>query len=281
MAKQSKYKGYGKGWHFESYRHSLSAKGIRTKNRLSSVGLNKLMQERVRNLPIYVREGGTGAGQEKIKKYAHVLSKDAPHEVRQRVLSLIKHYPTILTDIEKSSPEGILFTKEPIRIMAEDYAEHGITKSMIKKDHHPPLGVFHEEGQFVPKKGLTAGGVIVIPLTNVPHQKKMDTKYGQIQRQQGARVITHELKHARQYEKYGDTPLYDKLFKGNYKKQKGEIQARKEEERIKRLYAPIEEERVFRQARTTPETEEFSKQRLAKIEKKEMEKVTPFFQKYF
>ena len=64
---------------------------------------NEMQEERIKGLPIYVQERGSGP--------FHVLSKEAkqytPH-ARTEMLSTIKHYPTFLGDIERAQNVGLV-----------------------------------------------------------------------------------------------------------------------------------------------------------------------------
>lgn len=158
---------------------------------------NRLMRERIEQLPIYTVEGSPSLTRQKqsknINKGTKTL-KESPREIKQRVYSTFKRYPTLIGDIERSKARGVVFTK-------------GLT------ERNKPSQTF----------GYSTEGLAVVRTTDIPRKG-----LGGIR--EVAQTVSHELKHVRQrlftpYEKR------EGITKGEYYERPEEISARKEEER--------------------------------------------------
>jgi len=204
------------------------------------VKLNKLMQERVNKLPIYVTSKGVSISsntQRRTVKPVHIADKKAPYQSKQKAYSILKKYPSLISDIERSKSKGVVFTDKGI-------IDRGKTSKST--------------GGFADMQQRFA----VVSTKNIDKQGLEGTKFAAV-------ATAHELKHIRQTK----TPheKQRRLWTGEYWQQKGEIAARKEGAKVAYERPDVSTKIVERQIEnkdrkfvTIRRPETYEKQRISK-----------------
>ena len=191
---------------------------------------NILMKKRIEKLPIYVTNkaiNDTNDIEEIIEEESSypLFSKEArthTPKIRKTVLSILKNYPDLITEIEKKRPKRIIFTSQPTpkdiktsskRLYGFAYNKLGriiviytISSQTAKflKKHGIPTGFRKEEDIKVEKKG-----VILSQAGMLRHELEHTEQYKE-QKKKGRRRGTKKLK---------------RMFTGEYEKRTGEKQA--------------------------------------------------------
>lgn len=155
--------------------------------------------ERLKSLPIYVSD--TSPDKEKYHITDSHSKLKAPI-ARQRFLSLIKAYPEVLGEMERTSAEQVVFTKARI-------AKRGVSVHAWMR--HQTAGIAFPS-DYDPKTGF-----VVVSLADAPFAKKFAEKWGGGERESAVETAFHELEHIKQFKRWGGKPkLTERMHKGRY-----------------------------------------------------------------
>lgn len=177
---------------------------------------NILMRRRIERLPIYVTDKPISSSSTKrlsVESYhlSDVKARKHAPLARKRILSILKRYPDLITQIERKRPRAVLITSKPDP-EGEDY------------------GVAYPE--------VIGGGVIIIYALSDEYRevvKKAAKSHG-IRRGEAAYsggTLRHELEHIKQFRQVRTGKVSKrKLEKGEYEKRPEEKQAFRAERRL-------------------------------------------------
>ena len=186
---------------------------------------------RLKKLPIYLHREGTSK-EKKVHISDENLAEKVPKE-REKFLKLVKDTPEVIDEIEKHPQlEQIVFTSETLPLSSQKNIpfsqrktfRRGFTYFQDKKT------LPFSESEILPrpmeKQIQKDVGTVVISLKTFPYKRFKEGNYDV------AEATFHELRHVGQMETYHKQPKdLRRLFRGKYKRQKGEIQARAFEEK--------------------------------------------------
>ena len=186
--------------------------------RKQDVEPNILMRKRIEKLPIYVTDEPISSTERLSVKALHISDvrarKYAPI-ARKRILSILKRYPDLITQIERKRPRAVLITSKPDP-EGEDF---GVA---YPEDRGKGVIVIYALSEEF-RKGLKKAG------------KKMGVRRGDVAFSGG--TLRHELEHIKQFRKVrrGEASA-SKLAKGEYEERPEEKQADRAERRLHRKY---------------------------------------------
>lgn len=182
--------------------------------KLQHVEPNILMRQRIEKLPIYVTDNPISSTERLSVESFHLSDKRARRYAplaRKRILSILKRYPDLITQIERKRPRAVLITSKPDP-EGEDF------------------GVAYPESR--------GKGVIVIYALSDEYKelykregKKAGVRRGDVAFSGG--TLRHELEHIRQFRQVrrGEASA-SKLAKGEYEERPEEKQADRAERRL-------------------------------------------------
>ena len=176
------------------------------------------MRRRIEKLPIYVTDNPISSTERLSVESYHISDISARRYAplaRKRILSILKRYPDLITQIERKRPRAVLITSKPDP-EGEDY------------------GVAYPESR--------GKGVIVIYALSEEYRrelkeagKKVGVRRGDVAFSGG--TLRHELEHIKQFRKVRRGKVSaSKLAKGEYEERPEEKQAVRAERRLHRKH---------------------------------------------
>ena len=147
--------------------------------------------ERLKALPIYVSDSSYNVWSEQVKYHiADLRSKRFAPIARQRLLTIIKNYPELISDIEQSAPEQIIFISKHITDIPKETVRKWLKRQVV--------------GRASPTEYDPKSGVVFVSLSSEPYAKKPFELYGALGKmEEGAETAYHELEHIKQYKRWG------------------------------------------------------------------------------
>lgn len=185
--------------------------------------------KRLEALPIFVTDKAVSVEKRKFPEMIRLMKGAEPNGnvARQRFLSIIKHYPAIVGEMEKQKPVQVLITS--VGEYRKKMLIGGVAYRMQKK------GVFNGIIVMSPREGI-----IVIRLPSKYRAKKPWTKFTPEVRKFHAETLFHELAHLGQHRKWGGGKLERRMFAGRYAQRRGEREAREfAKKKIKEREEPL------------------------------------------
>lgn len=157
---------------------------------------SKTMQKRLENIPLFVTDKPLVPGK-KVESYHILEAKKRAPKAQREMYSVIKEYPSVVSEIEREKPSSVLYASSP----------HLTEVKMDKK-------TFISLGQTIPRKFSRKANIIVTPM-KPSYTKKEVKEYGienldldkdtsLSERELTRRAITaqslfHELRHQHQF----------------------------------------------------------------------------------
>jgi hypothetical protein len=203
---------------------------------------NPLMIERIKKLPIYYTSGTYPSKDvANPKKQTHILSPTVPKKAKNRFLSVVKQYPSVIGEIERKKPSFVELTTKPLEYTKrEGRVVYGkavapiapyLSKKAVKE--HPRLVNQYFMNYYLTKTGSLEGldewlkgrkRSVIVSLVPENPSKKGKISGRDIDSMAG--TLFHELKHVEQGTKWGfKTKLSKRMKKGVYEKRPEELQA--------------------------------------------------------
>ena len=194
-------RGMGSGYYnlmpIDSYIHSLSARGIKSVVRLNAQ-LNQQMLVRVQTLPILVTNKPIhNTGKFNLRGMYHLSSSDAPSRIKEKVYSIFKHRPDLISEIEKAKPHLIIFSNSA---SPDDENLHGFATPT-------------KYGEWsIEDKNFAGKGIVVVFIPDEKYQRG-SKKYGSYEMGDNASTLLHELTHIKQFKRLTKKTLKQQLAK--------------------------------------------------------------------
>ena len=197
-------------------------------------GLNDLQAERVEKLPIFFSDTNFHFGSNDAEEQLRFVSGQIPTatikdnafpELKEKVFSVFKAYPDLITKIETIKPSAIYFIKGSFLGNTKGYSGGEKTILAITISPHRVAPDLYKEGT----------SIIVVSLHPNWFAKIPESKWTNYSKVQLADTLAHELTHSKQYS-YLTIPKQREMLKGKYTKRPMEKQAFKmgDKEREKR-----------------------------------------------
>lgn len=211
---------------------------------MKNIRIKPSIWQRLKRLPIYLHK--SGGEKTKLHISDEELAQKMPKE-REKFLSMVKEYPEVIDEIEKHPRlEQIIFTERTIPSEKQRDIPFSKRKSFIRGQTEYDIDTSRGNiGESIKKQIQKDEANIVISLRPFPYEPKSRLNPDL------SESIFHELRHVGQFETYHKQPSrFNKLFKGKYVEQKGEIQARTYAKK-KTEYEPLREwQKQYEQGKT-------------------------------